>query len=391
MGKDPNENVLLFMNAPFMNRWPERFFSLIILILLCALLTPATTWSEVPQGQPGGLPVRRHRANHLIGSKVENFDGEKIGRVENFIIDRNSGKVEFVLISSGGVLGIGSATRPVPAAALNMYTAKVGVLAMDIIKPRWRAAPSYRNNSLRALGTPREVNALNGYYLGPASQSGPGHRDATAVQDNSPRAPGPLTLCLGNEIIGRSVIDQQNNYIGQITDLIVELPPRQPAFAIITTGRTLKKKHTYAVSLEILGKTKGDKLVLGTDPRSFDNAKPFDLASNAETKNDDIYLYSERKTPDASPTGVATKNLTPLQQSESPKDLAITQRIRQELMHDDALSLTAKNVKVITINGKVVLKGAVHTSKEKEVIQAQAEKIAGPQNVDNQVAVFDKP
>jgi hyperosmotically inducible protein len=54
---------------------------------------------------------------------------------------------------------------------------------------------------------------------------------------------------------------------------------------------------------------------------------------------------------------------------------------------DDALSFTAKNVKIITQEGRVVLRGPVKTAAERAAIAAHANKIAGPGRVDNQLEV----
>jgi hypothetical protein len=54
-----------------------------------------------------------------------------------------------------------------------------------------------------------------------------------------------------------------------------------------------------------------------------------------------------------------SNNLTPLDQSESESDRTITQEIRKAVMADDSLSTNAKNIKIITINGVVTLRGPV--------------------------------
>lgn len=78
---------------------------------------------------------------------------------------------------------------------------------------------------------------------------------------------------------------------------------------------------------------------------------------------------------------------TPLDQGEGQADLDITKKIRQAVVGDGSLSFTAKNVKIITRDGKVTLRGPVNTSEERSTIQAAAQKVAGPANVDNQLEV----
>jgi hypothetical protein len=79
--------------------------------------------------------------------------------------------------------------------------------------------------------------------------------------------------------------------------------------------------------------------------------------------------------------------LTPMDQNNNQSDLKITQQIRQAVMADGSLSFTAKNVKIITQNGKVTLRGPVNSAQERDAIDAAARKVAGASQVDNQLEV----
>jgi osmotically-inducible protein OsmY len=78
---------------------------------------------------------------------------------------------------------------------------------------------------------------------------------------------------------------------------------------------------------------------------------------------------------------------TPADQSENEADRTITQNIRQALTADDSLSTNAKNVKIITNDGTVTLRGPVKSEKEKTDIEAKAKQVAGVKRVDNQIEV----
>lgn len=79
--------------------------------------------------------------------------------------------------------------------------------------------------------------------------------------------------------------------------------------------------------------------------------------------------------------------LTAGDQSEAPADRDMTQRIRQAVVADDSLSLGAHNVKIITIAGKVTLRGPVSSNAERTTIEKKAQEIAGVTQVDNQLEV----
>jgi hyperosmotically inducible periplasmic protein len=83
----------------------------------------------------------------------------------------------------------------------------------------------------------------------------------------------------------------------------------------------------------------------------------------------------------------APENLTPMDQSNKPSDLKMTQEIRRAIVNDDQLSTDAKNIKIITIDGAVTLRGPVKSDQEKTTIAAKAAQLAGDSNVHNELEV----
>lgn len=82
-----------------------------------------------------------------------------------------------------------------------------------------------------------------------------------------------------------------------------------------------------------------------------------------------------------------SRTLTPLDQNENSTDLTITQQIRRAVVADGSLSINAKNVKIITRNGMVTLRGPVANDQERARIADIAKNISGVSNVDNQLEV----
>jgi hyperosmotically inducible periplasmic protein len=81
--------------------------------------------------------------------------------------------------------------------------------------------------------------------------------------------------------------------------------------------------------------------------------------------------------------------LTPGDQAENAADRTLTQQIRQALVDDDSLSTTAKNIKIITANGMVMLRGPVKNVQEKGTIEAKAQHIAGADKVESQLEIME--
>ena len=74
-------------------------------------------------------------------------------------------------------------------------------------------------------------------------------------------------------------------------------------------------------------------------------------------------------------------------QSNSPEDVQITATIRRAVVEDHSLSATAKNVKIITADGVVTLRGPVQNEAEKTKIAELAQSAAGNAKIDNQLEV----
>ena len=77
---------------------------------------------------------------------------------------------------------------------------------------------------------------------------------------------------------------------------------------------------------------------------------------------------------------------TATDQSNNPVDIKLTADIRKRVVGDDSLSMMAKNVKVITIDGVVTLRGPVETEKEKAAIESHA-KQSGAKKITNELEI----
>src|SRR5262245_51831913 len=86
--------------------------------------------------------------------------------------------------------------------------------------------------------------------------------------------------------------------------------------------------------------------------------------------------------------GVETR--TPTDQGGNAADRQLTATIRKAIVADDSLSTDAHNVKIITENGVVTLRGPVKTPAEKAAVVAKAEQAKGVKRIENQLEVEGK-
>jgi len=104
---------------------------------------------------------------------------------------------------------------------------------------------------------------------------------------------------------------------------------------------------------------------------------------------------NERDAPDADNTGRNVRDRdgttrTPTDQGSSESDLNITSHIRKAIVANDALSTNAHNVKIITTDGVVTLRGPVKSAEEKATVGVEAERAPGVKRVDNLLEIERK-
>jgi len=105
---------------------------------------------------------------------------------------------------------------------------------------------------------------------------------------------------------------------------------------------------------------------------------PLLLAQTPQTPPDNTKVNTRDRAKDA---------VTADQQKENAGDRELTQKIRRALMQDKTLSSYAHNVKIVSQDGQVTLKGPVRSEEEKKTVEAKATDVAGAGKVTNQMSV----
>ena len=79
--------------------------------------------------------------------------------------------------------------------------------------------------------------------------------------------------------------------------------------------------------------------------------------------------------------------ITPIDQGNGREDLETTQAIRKAVMADEALSIDAKNVKIMTNEGVITLRGPVRSVEERRSVESKALAAAGKNRIDSQLEI----
>ena len=86
-------------------------------------------------------------ASKVRGTNVYNDAGEKIGTVEDIVLDKQSNQIMFAALGFGGLLGVGEKYYPVPWSMLD-YSEDKGGYVLPINKESLEQAPNYELKDL---------------------------------------------------------------------------------------------------------------------------------------------------------------------------------------------------------------------------------------------------
>lgn len=258
-------------------RIPTRLAATAALALLLPALLPAAERGAASDARLNTDTARRpdHSASDLIGMAVKTTQNEKVGKVEDLLVDLGSGKITGVLLSSGGFLGLGDTLSVAPPSSLSF--AGDDELRLDLSRENLAAAPRYEKRDL------------------------------------------------GGRLRGRWA----------------------------ETKDDLRGRSGYDSAM-----------------RDSDDQRVSDADNTARNRRD--------REPSLS--------VDPLDQGNRRSDVETTAKIRSALVANDRLSTNAKNVKIITRDGQVTLRGPVQSDDERRII-AEVAAQAAPGRVTNQIEV----
>lgn len=121
---------------------------------------------------PGTDDIERDETYSLIasdkveGTSVYNASGESIGRIHNFMVDKISGRVVYVVVSFGGFLGLGEDYFPLPWDTL-AYDTNLGGYVTAVDKARLTDAPRYSAGDERFWNDPTYPGGIDRHWTMP--------------------------------------------------------------------------------------------------------------------------------------------------------------------------------------------------------------------------------
>ena len=365
------------------------------------------------------------KGSDVIGMKVQNYEGETLGKVEDLALDLESGRIVQVILSSDGLVASGDRLSAVPPGALHHDVAN-NVLHLRATRDQVKGAPEFKTARWSESFNTNHLSASSTHY-GQQSDIGYIHQDDVLDRSSPPptRNAGvewdkdrmaknrqwmiPASrlghVQRASKLMGMNVKNRQDEKLGEVENILVDVQSGRILAVVLSSGGFLGMgEELSAVPPTALGfNTERDTLRLDATRDTLAAAPHFKADQwpdfNEPTYSDSVYraykvepYFGTNSVSQADNTGrnVRDRNnntLTPLDQGNSRADVNMTAKIRKGIVDGKDMSVNAKNVKIITNNGMVTLRGPVNSTEEKRLIGDIANSFATLGSVDNQLEV----
>jgi hyperosmotically inducible protein len=395
---------------------------------------PDDTRVRVPHARRPNHLNQAVKASDVIGTTVKNYLDEKLGKVKDLAVDLESGRIVLVILSTGGWIGMGDTMAAVPPEILHHDTAYKVFRILDTDKEKLKGAPKFALSQWSACCDSNHLSSVYEYY---DEESVFGFiQKGNEAPDGRPELDGPLNMastykadgawtkdpisndsqCMipasrlgqvqkSSKLMGLPVLNLQNEKVGRVENLLVDLPSGRIVAVIISSGRFLGMNGEMSAVPPTTLRFTADRATLQLDaskgmlsqaPHFKANQWPdFSQPSYAGVVYHAYHVEPYFDTNATTAADNAARNirdhdnrtLTPLTPGHSQADVDTTAQIRQAIITANNMSMDARYVEIITIDGWVTLRGPVDTIEEKNRIGEIAGRIARSENVDNQLQV----
>jgi len=146
------------------------------------------------------------RASKLIGTEVKNPQGEKLGEVQDLIVDVRNQTAHYAVLSFGGIAGIGDKLFAYPVSMLR-WGPKKDELVLGVERSRLEAAPGFPKDNWPDWGVDSYRRGVDEYFK----------------TDLPPKLGPNPRLMRASKLIGAEVDDMKKKHAGEIEDVVVSL------------------------------------------------------------------------------------------------------------------------------------------------------------------------
>jgi len=172
--------------------------------------------SSTDQTNPSSTISKANKASSLIGMEVRNPQNERLGEIKDLVVDLNSGKIGYLVLSVGGFLGIGDKYVAVPPNSLRAAPDQ-DRLVLNADKAKIQNAPGFAKSSWPDVNS-SSWTADSSYWLSDQSAQGTAASTRSGTATESDRAQSGSSRSQSDRTDrASSAAPEKSTYRGRIT------------------------------------------------------------------------------------------------------------------------------------------------------------------------------
>lgn len=179
------------------------------------------------------------RATSLMGMKVYNHQGQKLGDIDDIVLDGNTNHVSYVVLSYGGILGVGDKLFAVPWNALEYRHLEPKKLFLDATDTMLKDAPGFDKKQWPDMAGTAFRERVDQFYAAQRRDRDRDNADAGLTSKSGPEKKGLVWCRRVSAIKGADVKNNSGENLGDIQDLVLNAHDGQVRYAVLSFGGIL--------------------------------------------------------------------------------------------------------------------------------------------------------
>ena len=198
-----------------------------------ALAAGPVRGEEKPAAGPKVEVATTFRSSELIGMPVRNREGKDVGKIEDFVVEMNSGDVRYAAISFGGFAGFGDKLFAVPWKEMAFkFGERDRHFVFDVTPEELEKSPGFDQNNWPDVADPAWSKSIDKHY-------GITRTDKPADKPTVERARAPIVydaVFRVSTIDGMKVKNEAGEDVGHVDELVFDIKAGKAKYAALSFG-----------------------------------------------------------------------------------------------------------------------------------------------------------
>jgi len=181
------------------------------------------------QGQE--FTPRLQKASTIVGLNVQNAQNKDLGEIQEIVLDAGDSRIAYAVLAFGGVLGMGEDYFAIPWSAFQMK-ADGSAAILNIDEQTLKNSKGFNKDNWPDMGDPKWAQEAHRQY----GQELYRDQEARRTEGTAPTPKEHFWVRKLSELVGLAVKNREEEALGEINEIVVDLHEGRVAYAILGVG-----------------------------------------------------------------------------------------------------------------------------------------------------------